>query len=143
MPHFVYHDEIRVSNLVKLREKLKKKSVEMDVKITYLPFFLKAVSNGLARFPVLNASLDEKQENIIYYKSHNIGVAMDTPTGLAVPVIKNVETKDIIQISREIKRLQALGLQSKFSQNDLSGGTFSFSNIGAVSIFITLNGVVT
>lgn len=107
----------------------------MDVKITYLPFFLKAVSNGLGRFPVLNASLDEKQENITYYKSHNIGVAMDTPTGLAVPVIKNVETKDVIQISREIMRLQALGKQSKFSQNDLSGGTFSFSNIGAVIIY--------
>lgn len=132
IPHFVYHDEICVTNLVKLKQKLKMKSSEINVKLTYMPFFIKAVSNALTKYPVLNSKIDDKQENIIYYNSHNIGVAMDTPGGLAVPVIKNVQNKTILEIAKELNRLQELGKNLKFTPTDLSDGTFTISNIGAI-----------
>lgn len=125
-----------MTNLVKLRLKVKEHSEKAGVKITYLPFFLKATSNALLKYPVINSRLDEKKENIIFVKNHNIGVAMDTPNGLVVPVVKNVQNKGILEISKELNRLQALSKEARFSQEDLSGGTFTFSNIGAVSYSI-------
>lgn len=95
---------------------------------------MKAISNGLLKYPILNASLDEQCEHIIFHKSHNIGIAMDTTQGLAVPVIKHVESKGIIDISLELQRLLKSGKEGTFSPNDLSGGTFTVSNIGSVSI---------
>lgn len=97
-----------------------------------MPFFIKAASNALQRFPVLNATLDENCENVTYKGEHNIGVAMDTKVGLAVPVIKNVEKLSIIEISNELNRLIKSGRDGTFSPQDLSGGTFTISNIGAV-----------
>ncbi|GLV42956.1 Dihydrolipoamide branched chain transacylase E2 [Carabus blaptoides fortunei] len=132
IPHFVYHDEICVTNLVKLKQTLNAKMSEINVKLTYMPFFIKAVSNALSKYPVLNSKIDDKQDNIIYYNSHNIGVAMDTPGGLAVPVIKNVQSKTLLEITKELNRLQELGKNLKFTPADLSDGTFTISNIGAI-----------
>ncbi|XP_050314190.1 lipoamide acyltransferase component of branched-chain alpha-keto acid dehydrogenase complex, mitochondrial [Anthonomus grandis grandis] len=131
IPHFGYSDEIRVTKLSKLRKELKQLP-DLDVKITFLPFFIKAASNALKRYPIINSSLDGKCENIIYKKHHNIGIAMDTNQGLAVPVIKNVAELTIIDIAQEITRLIASGRSGNFAPSDLSGATFSISNIGII-----------
>ncbi|XP_076260983.1 dihydrolipoamide branched chain transacylase E2 [Rhynchophorus ferrugineus] len=128
IPHFVYSDEIKVTTLSKLRKELKLQ----EVKLTFLPFFVKAASNALQRYPLVNSSLDENCENIIYHKDNNIGIAMDTKEGLAVPVIKNVESKTVLEIAIELNRLITNGKNGIFSPNDLSGATFSISNIGIV-----------
>ncbi|EFA11496.1 lipoamide acyltransferase component of branched-chain alpha-keto acid dehydrogenase complex, mitochondrial [Tribolium castaneum] len=132
IPHFVYSDEIAVTQLSQLRQTLKKLPETQDLKLSFMPFFIKAASNALQRFPVLNASLDENCENVTYKSEHNIGVAMDTKVGLAVPVIKNVETLSIIEISNELNRLIKSGRSGSFSPQDLAGGTFTISNIGAI-----------
>lgn len=108
---------------------------EEEIKISYLPFFVKAISNALSKYPILNSSLDEQCEHIIYHKNHNIGIAMDTAQGLAVPVIKNVDEMGVMDISLELQRLVNSGKDGSFSPSDLSGGTFTVSNIGSVSIF--------
>jgi len=130
VPHFTYCDEYDMSALVKLRKELKKQN--KDIKISYLPFIIKACSQALNNYPILNSSVDSKCENIIYKGSHNIGLAMDTKDGLLVPNIKNVQQLSINQIANELNRLQQLGKEGKLSTDDLTGGTFSLSNIGAV-----------
>jgi len=132
IPHFVYSDEIKVTKLSKLRKELKNLPELKDTKITFLPFFIKAASNALQRYPVINSSIDEKCENIVYHKHHNIGVAMATSQGLAVPVIKNVESLTVVEIASELNRLILCGKEGNFSLSDLSGATFSISNIGIV-----------
>lgn len=133
IPSFVYSDEIKVTELSKLRRTLPS---NLDVKITYLPFFIKAISNSLQRYPIINSSLDSNKENIIYWKHHNIGVAMATNNGLAVPVIKKVEHLTVIEIARELNRLMKNGKNGNFSPDDLTGANFSISNIGVVSYAI-------
>lgn len=98
-----------------------------------MPFFIKAASNALDRYPILNATLDENCENVIYKVSHNIGVAMDTKMGLAVPVIKSVDKLTILEIATELSRLLKSGKEGNFTTNDLAGATFTISNIGMVS----------
>lgn len=98
-----------------------------------MPFFIKAVSRALVQFPELNALIDEKSESVEIKKEHNISLAMDTPGGLVVPNIKNVQNLSVLDIARELNRLQAFGKKSSLSLNDLTGGTFSISNIGIVS----------
>lgn len=104
------------------------------MKLSFMPFFIKAASNALQRYPVLNATLDTSGENIVYKGQHNIGIAMDTKAGLAVPVIKNVQKLTIIEINNELNRLIASGRNGTFSPQDLSDGTFTISNIGAVTV---------
>ncbi|CAF0914280.1 unnamed protein product [Rotaria sordida] len=130
VPHFTYSDEYDMTQLVKLRKQLKKEN--KDIKMSYLPFIIKACSQALHNYPILNAYVDSKCENITYKGSHNIGIAMDTKDGLLVPNIKNVQQLSINQISNELNRLQQLGKAGKLSTDDLTGGTFSLSNIGAI-----------
>ncbi|KAG5900511.1 hypothetical protein JTB14_010921 [Gonioctena quinquepunctata] len=129
IPHFGYCDEIKVTEVSKVRNILK---TEHETKISFVPFFVKAVSNALYRYPILNASVDANCENIIHQKSHNIGIAMDTVVGLAVPVIKNVEKLSILEISQELQRLVKNGKNGNFSPSDLAGGTFTVSNVGSI-----------
>jgi len=130
VPHFTYCDEYDMTSLVNLRKELKKQN--QDLKLSYLPFIIKACSQALNNYPILNAHVDAKCENITYKGSHNIGLAMDTKDGLLVPNIKNVQQLSILQIANELTRLQQLGKAGKLSTDDLTGGTFSLSNIGAI-----------
>ncbi|KAL1493300.1 hypothetical protein ABEB36_011380 [Hypothenemus hampei] len=131
IPHFVYSDEIDVTSLSALRTELKKVP-QLDINITFLPFLIKATSNSLKRYPIINSSIDQKEENIIFWNQHNIGIAMATNQGLAVPVIKHVENLSIFEIAKELNRLIKSGKSGNFSPNDLSGATFSVSNIGII-----------
>jgi len=132
IPHFGYKDEIDMSQLVKLRKDLKKSCEERGVKLSYMPFIVKACSMALMHFPVLNSSYNVEAGTITYKASHNIGLAMDTPMGLLVPNIKSVQQLSVFDIALELSRLHHLGLAGKLSTQDLSGGTFSLSNIGSI-----------
>ncbi|XP_032157303.1 lipoamide acyltransferase component of branched-chain alpha-keto acid dehydrogenase complex, mitochondrial [Mustela erminea] len=132
IPHFGYCDEVDLTELVKLREELKSIASARGIKLTFMPFFLKAASLGLLQFPILNASVDENCQNITYKASHNIGIAMDTEQGLIVPNVKNVQMCSIFEIATELNRLQKLGSVGQLSTTDLTGGTFTLSNIGSI-----------
>ncbi|CAB3404248.1 unnamed protein product [Caenorhabditis bovis] len=132
VPHFGYNDEVNVDALVKIRSELKELAKERNIKLSYMPFFIKAASLALLEFPGLNATTDEKLENIIHKASHNICLAMDTPGGLVVPNIKNCEQRSIFEIAQELSRLLEAGKREQISRDDLIGGTFTLSNIGAI-----------
>ncbi|XP_051021540.1 lipoamide acyltransferase component of branched-chain alpha-keto acid dehydrogenase complex, mitochondrial [Acomys russatus] len=132
IPHFGYCDELDLTELVKLREELKPVASARGIKLSFMPFFLKAASLGLLQFPILNASLDESCQNITYKASHNIGIAMDTELGLIVPNVKNVQVRSVFEIAMELNRLQQLGSSGQLSATDLTGGTFTLSNIGSI-----------
>ncbi|XP_058495343.1 lipoamide acyltransferase component of branched-chain alpha-keto acid dehydrogenase complex, mitochondrial [Solea solea] len=132
IPHFGYCDEVDLSRLVTLREELKPAAGHRGVKLSYMPFFIKAVSLGLLHYPILNASIDEGCQNITYKASHNIGVAMDTSQGLLVPNLKNVQLLSVFDIALELNRLQVLGSKGQLGTSDLTGGTFTLSNIGTI-----------
>ncbi|XP_035862953.1 lipoamide acyltransferase component of branched-chain alpha-keto acid dehydrogenase complex, mitochondrial isoform X2 [Sander lucioperca] len=132
IPHFGYCDEVDLSRLVSLRSELRSIAEARGVKLSYMPFFIKAASLGLLHFPVLNASVDEGCQNITYKASHNIGLAMDTLQGLLVPNVKNVQLLSVFDIAQELNRLQALGVAGQLGTSELSGGTFTLSNIGSI-----------
>jgi 2-oxoisovalerate dehydrogenase E2 component (dihydrolipoyl transacylase) len=126
IPHCTHFEEIDVSELIALREEIKASGNS----ISATAFFIKALSIGLKEFPVFNARLDEENESIQLLREHHIGIAVDTPEGLIVPVIRNVEQKNLKQIHSEMKRLTKLALDDKLMVKDISGGTFTISNVG-------------
>lgn len=132
IPHFGYCDEIDMTKLVQLREDLKHSAEARGVRLSFMPFFLKAASLGLLQYPVLNAFVDENCQNITYKASHNIGIAMDTHQGLIVPNVKNVQVRSIFEIAGELNRLQTLGASGQLGASELTGGTFTLSNIGSI-----------
>ncbi|KAI1356513.1 2-oxoacid dehydrogenase acyltransferase [Xylaria sp. FL0043] len=141
IPHFLYADEIDFSQLYELRQRLNKvllqsaKEGEIS-KVSYLPFIIKAVSLALYKYPTLNARVDidaqTSKPTLVHRSQHNIGVAMDTPVGLLVPVIKNVGAKNVMSIASELAGLQSRAAAGKLSVQDLSGGTITVSNIGNI-----------
>jgi pyruvate dehydrogenase E2 component (dihydrolipoamide acetyltransferase) len=131
-PHVTAMDEADVTALWKIREKEKKAAEKKGIKLTILPFIVKAVIAGLSEHPYLNASLDDENEEIILKKYFNIGVATDTPEGLMVPVVKNAKDKSILQIADELTKLVEKARNRTIDLADLKGGTFTISNYGAL-----------
>ncbi|EDV23485.1 uncharacterized protein TRIADDRAFT_28052, partial [Trichoplax adhaerens] len=129
VPQFGYCDEISMNALSDLIAKWKQSG---STPIGMMPFFIKAASLALKEFPILNSSVDENCENIIYKSSHNVGFAMDSEQGLIVPNIKNVQELSLVDVSLEFSRLRELGMAGKLGVDDLSGGTFTLSNIGSI-----------
>ncbi|KAK4218729.1 2-oxoacid dehydrogenases acyltransferase-domain-containing protein [Rhypophila decipiens] len=146
IPHFLYADEIDFTSLVELRRRLNKVLASPVMggdgqasKLSYLPFIIKAVSMALYKYPILNARVEVNGSNggnskptVVHRSQHNIGVAMDTPQGLLVPVIKNVGSLNILGIAAELYRLQNLATAGKLSPQDMNGGTITVSNIGSI-----------
>ncbi|ELR09361.1 hypothetical protein GMDG_03927 [Pseudogymnoascus destructans 20631-21] len=141
IPHFLYADEIDVSSLFHLRQRLNKslaKSPPVDAqatKLSILPFLIKAMSLAIGRYPILNARVDvgaDSKPSLVMRAQHNIGIAMDTPQGLLVPVIKNANALSILSIASELARLQALAKAGNLTTADLTGGTITLSNIGNI-----------
>ncbi|KAG9186609.1 2-oxoisovalerate dehydrogenase E2 component (dihydrolipoyl transacylase) [Alternaria panax] len=135
IPHFLYTDAVDFSSLTSLRKKYNA-GREKPERITPLPIIIKAVSLTLQQFPLLNSHLDTttnpNKPQIVLKGSHNIGVAVDSPAGLLVPVIKNVQNHSIASLAQEIQRLSSLARASKLSSADLTGATFTVSNIGSI-----------
>lgn len=130
IPQFQLSDEIDMTNLVSIKPFLKRVSSEKLVPIKPLSFMIKSSSIALKSYPILNSTLSD--DKIICKSNHNIGFAMDTPSGLIVPNIKSVQDLTIVEISKEIKRLHEAGMKGQLSPNDLTNGTFTISNIGSV-----------
>ncbi|GMH33657.1 hypothetical protein BSKO_01491 [Bryopsis sp. KO-2023] len=132
IPHFHFCDDVPVGSLMDIRRTLQSSPQMSDVKLTFLPLILKAISVALHEYPDMNSSLDENQRDIVQHLHHNLGVAMATPSGLVVPSIKRVETLSIREIAIELNFLQQKALEGKLTVEDVSGGTLSVSNIGTV-----------
>jgi pyruvate dehydrogenase E2 component (dihydrolipoamide acetyltransferase) len=131
-PHVTAMDEADVTELWKIREKEKKAAEKKGIKLTILPFIIKAVVAGLGEHPYLNASLDDENEEVILKKYFNIGLATDTPEGLMVPVVKNAKDKSILQLAQELTQLAEKARNRTVDRADLKGGTFTVTNYGAV-----------
>ena len=135
IPHFLYTDSIDFSSLTQLRKRYNVNR-EKTERITPLPIIVKAVSLALQQFPLLNAHLDtttnSAKPQLLIKGAHNIGVAVDSPSGLLVPVIKNVQNHSIASLAQEITRLADLARTGKLTSADLSGATFTLSNIGSI-----------
>jgi 2-oxoisovalerate dehydrogenase E2 component (dihydrolipoyl transacylase) len=132
VPHMGFGDELEVGKLLQYRRELKA-SKKQNHNISILTFLIKACSLALKKYPVCNAvvhDLDHCQLKLL--KNHNIGVAMDTPRGLVVPVIHNVQTKSLVEIQNDLDRLKALAADSKLTLEDLTTPTFTLSNIGSM-----------
>ncbi|CAD6576359.1 MAG: hypothetical protein ASARMPREDX12_007858 [Alectoria sarmentosa] len=135
IPHFLYADEIDLTSLSTLRQRLNDQSRNAR-RLSYLHFVIKAVSLALEEYPLLNARVEvgsgEDAPKLVMREKHNVGVAMDTPQGLLVPIVKNVASRSILDIALEVSRLQALAKDGKLSVTDLTGGTITVSNIGSI-----------
>jgi 2-oxoisovalerate dehydrogenase E2 component (dihydrolipoyl transacylase) len=121
-----------MDGLIALRTSLKPAAASMGVKLSYLPLILKATSLALSQYPQLNAHANSDCSAVTHKASHNIGIAVDTPRGLLVPNIKNVQQLTIFEIAAEVQRLAELGQAGKLGADDLTGGTFTLSNVGSI-----------
>jgi pyruvate dehydrogenase E2 component (dihydrolipoamide acetyltransferase) len=129
IPHVTQHDECDLSALLELRAKLNKKH---ELKISPLAFIAKVTADVLAEFPMLNSSLDQELKKIVVKKYINLGIAVDTPEGLIVPNIKNVQDKSIVNIAEEIATLASAAKTRKLKLPDLKGSSFTISSLGAI-----------
>ncbi|WP_432355874.1 dihydrolipoamide acetyltransferase family protein [Sporosarcina sp. A2] len=130
-PHVTLLDEVDVTELVAHRKKFKEIAAEQDVKLTYLPYVVKALVSTLRKFPELNTSLDDATEELIQKHYYNIGIAADTDRGLLVPVIKHADRKSMFAISKEISDLGAKARDGKLSASEMKGASCSITNIGS------------
>jgi pyruvate dehydrogenase E2 component (dihydrolipoamide acetyltransferase) len=129
--HFTFVEECEVTPLRALRERLKPDAAKAGVKLTFLPFFVKAVVCALKKHPVLNAALDESTNELVYRKVYNIGIAASTDAGLMVPVVRNADRKSLLEIAKEIERLGSDAKAGKSKADDLSGSTFTITSLGS------------
>ena len=132
IPHFHYGDELDITDLLALRARLKARAQQQGIRLTLMPFIMKAMALAVIEEPILNARLSEDESEILYQGSCNIGMAVDSASGLMVPNVKGVERLSILEIAREVGRLTEAARSGRVAQADLKGGTLSISNIGAL-----------
>ena len=136
--HFTYVEEVDMSAVVAMRKSALPEAEKRGVKMTFLPFIMKALIPALKEFPYLNSSLDEENQEIILKGDYNFGVATDTPQGLMVPVIKGADAKSIWELAAEITALSDKARAGKSAMEDLRGGTFTLTNAGSIGgVFTT------
>lgn len=133
IPHFSYFEEVEVSRLIQLRENVRTKGESEGINVTFMPFFIRALSMTIEQFPILNSSVDMKHSKIIYHAHQNIGIAVNTKLGLIVPVLKDVQNDDLEQIIRHYNELKEKVKENKLSSHDMKEGTITLSNIGHLS----------
>ena len=131
-PHVTLHDQVEVSKLWDHRKKFKDVAAAQGTKLTFLPYVVKALAVAMKKFPVLNASIDDASQEIVYKNYINIGIATDTDLGLFVPNIKDANTKSMFGIADEINALAAKAHEGKLTAADMGHGTITISNIGSV-----------
>ncbi|QLY40216.1 2-oxo acid dehydrogenase subunit E2 [Hujiaoplasma nucleasis] len=131
IPHTTLIDELDVTDLVNFRNDHKGKAADEGVKLTYMAFIIKALTKAIKDYPILNASFDQINEEIIYRSQVNVGIAVDTPDGLIVPNIKNADTLSLFDIARKVEEIASLAKERKIQLSDLQRGTISITNFGA------------
>ena len=132
IPHFSVSDEVLMDALIAARAQLKPEFEAQGVKLTYMPFFIKAMSLALKQFPIINSQVNADCTELTYFDDHNIGMAVDSKIGLVVPNIKQVQNLSLLEVAREANRLVEQARDGKLGQNDLKGGTISISNVGVI-----------
>ena len=132
IPHVTQFDEADITELSQYRKNLNEKNTKKKTKLTFLPFLMKAISKVLRERPVFNSSLDTQGENLIIKNYYNIGVAVDTPTGLVVPVVSGVDKKNIYELSEELIDISQRARNKKLKPKEMTGGTFTISSLGGV-----------
>ena len=130
--HMSLFEEVEISELVRIRDKYKSRFEEKDVKLSYLPFVIKALSLALKNHKTLNAQLDMENERIVYKNYYNIGIAVDTPDGLLVPVIRDADKLSIFEIAKIINEISVKSRDRKLKLEDLKDGTFTITNYGSI-----------
>jgi pyruvate dehydrogenase E2 component (dihydrolipoamide acetyltransferase) len=130
-PHVTLMDEIDVTKLVTHRKKFKEVAAAKGIKLTFLPYIVKALTSALREFPALNTSLDDATSEIIHKHYYNIGIAADTEKGLLVPVVKDADRKSVFSISNEINELAVKARDGKLAPNEMKGASCTISNIGS------------
>ncbi|MCY0900606.1 MAG: dihydrolipoamide acetyltransferase family protein [Firmicutes bacterium] len=137
-PHVTLMDEVDVTELVRFRSEIKPLAAERGVKITYLPFIVKALVAALRRYPQLNASLDEERQELVIKRFYHVGIATDTERGLLVPVVRHADRKSMFSIATEIDDLATKGRAGKLASSEIKGSTISITNIGSAGgLFFT------
>jgi len=132
IPHVTQFDVADITDLDARRKEVKKVSAEKGIKVTFLPFLMKALSIVLKERPEFNSSLDHKNQNLVLKNYYHLGVAVDTPSGLTVPVIRDVDKKSVFELSEELMDLIARARDKKLKHNELKGGTFTISSLGGI-----------
>jgi pyruvate dehydrogenase complex dihydrolipoamide acetyltransferase long form len=132
IPHVTHFDEADVSELLKVLEQERSLAEERKVRLTILSFLTRAVADALKKFPAFNASLDEASGEIVYKQYYSVGFATDTEAGLMVPVVRDVDKKSIMQIAAELQELARKARDRSIQLEDMRGGTFTITNVGAL-----------
>lgn len=131
-PHVTHHDSIDVTELVETRADLKEVAEERGIHLTYMPFIMKAIVAALKEYPYLNSALDEENDEIVLKNYYNIGVAVGTDHGLMVPVVDDVDKKDMLQIASDMNEKVSKARERSISREEMQGGTFTITNFGAI-----------
>ncbi len=132
IPHVTNFDDADVTDLERLRKSVPPGYLGEDIKLTAMPLVIKAVALALRQHPAVNAAIDDQQGEVVYKQYVNIGIAVDTPRGLVVPNLRGADRMSVVQIARELAALAGKARQADFGVEDLRGGTFTISNLGAV-----------
>ncbi|MCY7501118.1 dihydrolipoamide acetyltransferase family protein [Bacillus pumilus] len=130
-PHVTLMDEVDVTNLVAHRKQFKQVAADQGIKLTYLPYVVKALTSALKKYPVLNTSIDDKTDEVVQKHYYNIGIAADTEKGLLVPVVKNADRKAIFEVSNEINELATKARDGKLAPTEMKGASCTITNIGS------------
>ena len=132
IPHVTQFDAADITNLDALRKEMKKTGAEKGIKVTFLPFMMKALSIILKEMPEFNSSLSHTKQNLILKNYYHLGVAVDTPSGLTVPVVRDVDKKSVFELSAELMDMSARARNKKLKPDELKGGTFTISSLGGI-----------
>ena len=136
--HMTLFEEVEISDMIAIRQKFKQKFADKNIKLTYLPFIVKATVSALKQYAQLNAQMDLENNRMVYKNRYNIAIAIDTSEGLVVPVIKDADKLSIMQIAQKIAQLSDKARDRKLSLDDLKDGTFTITNFGSIGgIFAT------
>ncbi len=132
VPHVTHHDEADITDLEAFRQSLKQEAAKKDLRVTMLAFIMKAVAAALKEFPNFNASLSSDGQNLILKKYFHIGIAVDTPNGLVVPVFRDVDKKSIFDLALEMGEVSLRARDGKLKPNEMQGGCISISSLGGI-----------
>ena len=132
IPHVTQFDAADITDLDARRKEMKKTGAEKGIKVTFLPFLMKALSIVLKEMPEFNSSLDHNNQNLVLKNYYHLGVAVDTPSGLTVPVVRDVDQKSVFELSDELMDLSSRARDKKLKPDELKGGTFTISSLGGI-----------
>ncbi|MEO2160482.1 MAG: 2-oxo acid dehydrogenase subunit E2, partial [bacterium] len=132
IPHVTQFDEADITDIDAYRKELKTAGAKKGTKVTFLPFLMKAATIVLKERPAFNSSLDHTDQNLVFKNYYHLGIAVDTPNGLTVPVVRNVDKKSIFDLSEDLMDLSTRARDKKLKHNEMKGGTFTISSLGGI-----------